>query len=99
MIISRPAVSKMNERMEGTENKIDRQEEYSRRNCILIQGLLKKRKTHKEENTDQQAIDLTNDNLHIKINETDIDRSHRIGRCDKAKKKERPIIGKFLGTM
>lgn len=42
---------------------------------------------------------MTNDNLHIKINETDIDRSHRIGRCDKAKKKERPIIGKFLGTM
>ena len=57
------------------------------------------RVAEEEENTDQQAIDLTNDNLHIKINETDIDRSHRIGRCDKAKKKERPIIGKFLGTM
>ena len=50
---------------------------------------------NKEENTDQQAIDFINDSLDIKINEIDIDRSHRIGRYDKAKKKARPIIVKF----
>ena len=50
---------------------------------------------NKEENTDQQAIDFINDNLDIKIGEIDIDRLHRIGRYDKAKKKARPIIVKF----
>ena len=50
---------------------------------------------NKEENTDQQAIDFINDNLDIKINKIDIDRSHRIGRYDKVKKKARPIIVKF----
>ena len=84
-------MSKINERIEGLENKIDRQEQYSRRNCILIHGIAE----NKEENTDQQAIDFINDSLDIKINEIDIDRSHRIGRYDKAKKKARPIIVKF----
>ena len=32
-------VSKMNERLEELENKIDRQQQYSRRNCILIHGI------------------------------------------------------------
>ena len=81
----------MNERIEELENKIDRQEQYSRRNCILIHGIAE----NKEENTDQQAIDFINENLDIKIDEIDIDRSHRIGRYDKTKKKARPIIVKF----
>ena len=45
--------------------------------------------------TDQQAIDFINDNLDMKIDEIDVDRSHRIGRYNKAKKKARPIIVKF----
>ena len=77
----------MNERIEELENKIDRQEQYSRRNCILIHGIAE----NKEENTDQQAIDFINENLDIKIDEIDIDRSHRIGRYDKTKKKARPM--------
>ena len=81
----------MNERIEELENKIDRQEQYSRRNCILIHGIAE----NKEENTDQQAIDFINENLDIKIDEIDIDRSHRIGHYDKTKKKARPIIIKF----
>ena len=78
-------VSKKNERMEELENKIDRQEQYSRRNCILIHGIAE----NKEENTDQQTIDFINENLDIKIDEIDIDRSPRIGRYDKTKKKAR----------
>ena len=77
-------VSKMNERIEDLENEIDRQEQYSRQSCILIHGIAE----NKEENTDQQAIDFINDNLDIKINEINIDRSHRNGRYDKAKKKQ-----------
>ena len=85
-------VSKINERLEELENKIDRHQQYSRRNCILIHGIAE----NKEENTDQQAIDFINENLDIKIDEIDIDRSHRIGRYDKTKKKPRPIIVKFV---
>ena len=43
----------MSERMEEIENKIDLQEQYSRRNCILIHEIAE----NKEENTDQ--IDRT----------------------------------------
>ena len=74
-------MSKINERTEELEKKIGLQEQYSRRNCILIHGIAE----NKEENTDQQAIDFINDNLDIKIS---IDRSHRIGGYGKA----RPII-------
>ena len=52
---------------------------------------------NKEENTDQQALDFRNDNLDVKINKFDIDRSHKIGCYDKAKKKARPFRGKFAG--
>ena len=61
-------MSKMNERIDETENKIDCLKKYSRRNCILI---------HKDENTDQQTTDFINDNLAIEIYAIDIDRSHR----------------------
>ena len=84
-------MSKMNERIEELDSKIYRQEQCSRRNCILIHGIVE----YKDENTDQQAIDFIKDNLDIKIDEIDIDRSHRIRRYDKVKKKTRPIIVKF----
>ena len=50
----------MKERTEELENKIDRQEQHSRRNCILIHGIAE----NKEETTEQQAIDFIND-IHI----------------------------------
>ena len=58
---------------------------------ILIHGIAE----NKESNTDQQALDFINDNLNIKIDKIDIDRSHKIGRYDKAKKKAKPITAKF----
>ena len=58
-------VSKMNKRIEELENKIDRQEQYSRRNCILIHGITE----NKEENIDQQGIDFINENVDIKIDD------------------------------
>ena len=53
----------MNEKIVELESKIDRQEQYARRNCILIYGITE----NKDENTDQQAMDFINDNLDIKI--------------------------------
>ena len=85
------AASKINERIEEIESKIGCQEKYSRPDCILIHGIAE----NKEKNTDQQAIDFINDNLEIKINNTNFDRFQRIGCYDKAKKKARPIAVKF----
>ena len=64
-------MSRINKRIEELENKTDCQEQRSRQNCILIHGIAE----NKEENTDQQAIDFIKDNLDIKIDEIDIDRS------------------------
>ena len=58
-------VSKMNKRIDELENKIDRQEQYSRQNCVLIHGIAE----NKEKNTDQQAIDFINENVDIKTDE------------------------------
>ena len=84
-------VSKMNERIEELESKIDSQQYFSRQNFILIHGIA----NNEEENTRNQAIDFIKDNLDIKIDDIDIDRSHKIWSYDKAKKKAIPIIVKF----
>ena len=52
----------MNERIEDLQNKIDRQEQYSRRNCIMIHGIAE----NKEENTEQQTTDFTKKDWPIK---------------------------------
>ena len=84
-------MSKINERFDELQNKIDRQEQCFRRNCILIHRIAE----NKEEDTDQQAIDFINYNLDSKIDKIGIDRSHRIGRYNKTKKKVRSTIVKF----
>ena len=50
---------------------------------------------NKQGNANEQAIGFINYNLDIKIDKTDIDRSHRIGHYDKAKKKAWNTIVKF----
>ena len=50
---------------------------------MLIHGIA----GYKKENTDQQAIDFINDNVDIKIDNIDFDRSRRSGLYDKAEKK------------
>ena len=52
----------------------------------------------KNKSTDQQKIVFISDNLDTEIDDNDIDRSHVIGRHNKAKKKEkRNIIKHFVG--
>ena len=68
---------------------IDKQEQYSRRNCVLLHGV-------KEENKDIDTIvtETLNEILQEKLTDIDIDRSHWIGRLKKGKQ-SRPIIIKF----
>ena len=72
------------------EQIIDRQEQYSRRNCILIHGV----KEEQNEDTDNVVVKLIKDNLEEDVDLTELDRSHRIGK-KKSNGKARPIIVKF----
>ena len=69
----------------------DRQEQYSRKNCLLIHGIPE----NKNENTDVLAMEVIDTKMDIKITENDIDRAHRIGK-PKNNGKPRPIILKFV---
>ena len=84
--------SDMAKRISDLESVIDRQEQYSRRNCLLIHKVAET----KGENTDQICIDLINEKLDINLTEKDIDRSHRIGMKKDDNNKSRPIILKLV---
>ena len=72
-------VSKMNERTEKLESKIDRQEWYSKRNCMIAEN--------KEEKIDQLAVDFIIDNLDIKMDDINIDRCNARGKVFRVKQK------------
>ena len=88
-------------------NKIDELEQYSRRNCLLINGIKEvdppKENVSEEtievstqENTDIAVLLLFNEKLGVDVHIKDIDRTHRIGRQkQKNKGAPRPIIVKF----
>ena len=73
------AVSKMNERTEKLESKIDRQEWYLKRNCMIAEN--------KEEKSDQLAVDFIIDNLDIKTDDINIDRYNARGKVFRVKQK------------
>ena len=64
---------------------IEEQQQYSRRNCLLIHGV----PSQKNEDTDQIAIDIIQSHLDIPIEKHELDRSHRFS------KPNSPIIVKF----
>ena len=69
----------------------DRQEQYSRKNCLLIHGLPESKK----ENTDLLAMEAIETKMNIKITDNDIDRTHKI-RKPKNNIKPRPAVIKFV---
>ena len=68
----------------------DRQEQYSRRNSLLIHGLPES----KNKNTDLLAMEAIETKMNIKITDNDIDRTYRIGK-PKNNSKPRSVIIKF----
>ena len=63
-------------KVEDYEKKMDRQEQYSRRNCILIHGL----KEEKNESTDDRVLKLFREEPNEDVLLVDLDRIHRIGK-------------------
>ena len=84
-------VNDMSATIESLKGCLDRQEQYSRRNCLLIHGLPES----KNENTDELVIDAIKEKMGEEIEKNEIDRSHRIG-VPKNIGKSRPIIIKFV---
>ena len=73
-VSKKPIWFEMAEGSDKLENLVDRQEQYSRRNYLLVHGSV--------ETSDENADDLKtiNEKLDIDITEKRIDRSNRIGR-------------------
>ena len=70
---------------------MERQEQYSRRNSILIHGL----KEEKSESTDDRILKLFREELNEKVLLTALDRTHRIRKNRDSSSKPRPVILKF----
>ena len=82
-------VSTLKGRVETLEKERNDQEQYSRRNCILVHRL----EDNKDEITDELVASLMKDKRDVDLSVNDIDRSHQIGKASPLK--ERPIIVKF----
>ena len=55
---------------------LNRNEKYSRRNCLLIHGV----KENEEKNTDEVIIEIVEKELQEKVLVNDIDRSNRLAK-------------------
>ena len=93
-------INSLEEKVLGLTEKVDklssmfnRQEQYSRRNCILIHGI----KENQNEDTDEVVVNKLKSEMDLEISPGDIDRTHRIGVPGKGK--NRPIIVKFVRYM
>ena len=64
-----------NIKVEDLEKKTEMQEQYSRRNCIIIHGL----KEEKNERTNDKVVKLLREELNEDVLLEDLDRTHRIG--------------------
>ena len=69
-------VKYLNEKVEAMDRSLDRREQYSRRNCLLIHGA----KENEKEDTDEVVIEFSEKEMKEKLSANDIDRSHRLGK-------------------
>ena len=88
----RSEVSSLSEKLNGITEQVDWQEQYSRRNRLLIHGITE----GNQENTDGSALEIFREKLDIELTQTDIDRAYRIGKSDKRSSRPRPVIVKFI---
>ena len=88
----RGEVSSLNEKLNGITEHVDRKEQYSRRNCLLIHGVTE----GNQENTDALALEIFREKLHIELTQRDLDRTHRIGKNDKSINRPGPVFVKFI---
>ena len=83
-------VKYLNEKVETMDRSLDRHEQYSRRNCLLIHGV----KENQKEDTDEVVIEFFEKKMKEKLSANDIDRSHRLGKRQTGSR-PRSVIIKF----
>ena len=76
-------LSDLNTSVKNLENQLDHQEQYSRRNCILIHDITETQ----NENTDDISLRTINEHLELELTEKELDRTHRIGNTKSGNKK------------
>ena len=81
----------LEEEKEFQGKEIDDLEQYSRRNCLLLHGVVETN----AECTDDIIIKTCAEELGIDVKLEDLDRSHRLGKVKRNYNKPRPIIVKF----
>ena len=83
----------MNEKIEKLERIVDRQEQYSRHNCLLLHGIAESER----ENTDNLVLETSDKKMHIDLIPSDLDRTHHhTGQKKASNNKPRAVIIKFV---
>ena len=80
----------MTEKVDKLSSLVNRQEQYSKRNCILIYGL----KENQNQDTDEVVVNKIKSEMDLEISPGDIDRTQSISVLNKGK--NRPISVKFV---
>ena len=84
-------VTEMSNQLETLKESLDRQQQYSRRNCILIHG----KSDQKGEDVDEQALKMIGEELGEAVEKSDLDRTHRIVEFKEDRNKYGPILVKL----
>ena len=84
-------INSLNARLDKADRVLDRQEQYSRVNCLLIHDIEKEN----QENADEVVINVLKQEMDEETTHLDIDRSHRLENRKLDKSKPRLIIIKF----
>ena len=79
-------VSVMNKKVENLEKELDKHEQCSRRNSVLVHGIAE---------TDDLVTEAISTKMNIEISPADLYRTHRIGKKMPGQNKPRPIIVKL----
>ena len=83
----------LNKRLYEMDAVVDRQEQYTRRNCLLVQEIVEKT----VEDTDEKIINALQQSMDERIKPEHIDRFHRLSKSKPSKNaKPCPIIVKFV---
>ena len=85
-------VAKLTQKVNVLSEAVEKQQQYSRRNCLLLHGITEK----KQQNPGLLRIKAINKHLDLDISDRDIDRTHRTGNPRNADEKPRPIISKLV---
>ena len=82
----------MSKGVDSLSGQVGKQEQYSRRNCLLLHGI----PDNKNEKTEDLYLATINEHLELSITEADFECTHRMGKSRDAGQKSRLIIVKFV---